>query len=157
MMTDRAFGIVAAILSFLFLAVAVPSITGDWQRGADARYFTVGPRFFPYIAGSLTLLFAVLLAIYPSNKGSNGALHDRAARNNVLLAMAITLAYVILLGVLGFTLTSVLALATFLIGYGERRWYFVAPIAVLMPVAIRYMFFRGFALELPLGYLGIPF
>lgn len=156
-MTDRAFGILAGILSLLFILVAVPSISGDWQSGADARYFTVGPRLFPYIAGALTLLFALLLIVKPSARDNGRELREPSARNNVLLAIGIALGYVALLDTLGFTLTSVLALAAFLIGFGNRTWWLIVPIAVALPVAVRFMFLKGFSLELPLGTLGMPF
>lgn len=156
-MSDRAFGVLAGILSVLFLAVAVPSISGDWQTGAGARYFTVGPRLFPYIAGALTLLFAVLLVVKPTMRDNASELRDPAARNNVLLAMAIALGYVALLGVLGFTLTSFLALFAFLVGFGNRNWLLIVPLCVVLPIAVRFMFLKGFALELPAGVLGLPF
>lgn len=157
MKTDRIFGIAASILSLLFLTIAVPGISGDWQSGADARYFTVGPRFFPYIAGSLTLVFGILIALSPPGQNKINAIKDPKARNNVLLALGLAFGYVALLEVLGFTPATVLALTAFFLSFDERRWYLIVPIAVGVPLVTKYAFMKAFMLELPPGLLELPF
>ena len=155
-MTDRLFGIVAGVLSLLFLLVAVPSIAGDWQSGPDARYFTVGPRLFPYIAGGLTLIFSIGIALRAAPDSRLKLFNSFEGRINVLMALAIALLFVVLLNVLGFVVSGVLALIAFLIGFGERRWYVVLPLGVGVPVFVKLVFTHAFALELPSGLIELP-
>lgn len=155
-MTDRYFGIVAGVLSLLFLLVAVPSITGDWQSGPDARYFTVGPRLFPYIAGTLTLVFAIAIALRPVPDSSLQLFNSSEARMRALMALGIALGFVMLLDVLGFVLAGVLALVAFLIGFGERSWYIILPLGVGIPILVKLIFIYAFALELPTGLVALP-
>ncbi len=157
MNTDRVFGIAAALLSLLFLAIAVPGISGDWQSGADARYFTIGPRFFPYIAGTLTLVFAILIAIHPSGGNKIKALTNPVARRNVILSLALSVGYVALLDIFGFILATAVALVAFFLTFGERRWFLIGSIAIGVPVATEYAFLKAFMLELPSGLLELAF
>lgn len=157
MKLDRYFGIGAAILSLLFLTLAVPSITGDWQQGNDARYYTVGPRFFPYIAGSLTLIFGLLIAVRPEGGGSFASLLDRDKRRNFLYAFGISIAYVALLDVIGFVIATIVSLVAFFLCFGERRWGWIVAIAIGVPILTKLFFLKGFMLELPTGIDGIPF
>lgn len=155
--TDRYFGIGAAILSLLFLTVAVPSISGDWQSGAEARYFTVGPRLFPYIAGTLTLIFGLLIALKPEGNNKFIAVSDPEKRNNFLRALGISVAYVALLDVLGFVIATILALIVFFLSFGEYRWGLILPIAIGVPVLTKLFFLKVFIMELPTGIEGMPF
>lgn len=157
MKTDRIFGSVSALLGLLFVFLAVPSITGDWQQGEQARYFTVGPRLFPYISGTLVTIFAVLIVLKPDGVHKlNDFLQPGAARK-ALFAIALAFAYVALLEPVGFIVASVLALFTFFIGFGERRWKLIVPIAVVVPIAVSAMFAGFFKVALPPGIFAISF
>lgn len=156
MKTDQIFGVASAVLALLFVVILVPSITGDWQQGEEARYFTVGPRLFPYIAGGLTLIFAVLIAVRPDGQNRFAAFSDPLVRRNVIFAIVLAAAYVALLETLGFILSSVLTLIAFFIGFGERRWYMVLPIAVAVPVVVLVIFAKFFKVTLPTGFLALP-
>lgn len=153
---DRVFGLVSALLATLFVTLAVPGISGDWQTGDEARYFTVGPRFFPYVAGGLMLLFSVLIALAPDGGSRIASLRAPGVARNVGTAMAIAIGYVALLDVLGFTLASILALTVFCLAFGERRWYVVLPLALIVAFATRVAFQELFLLELPTGRLAWP-
>jgi len=75
---------------------------------------------------------------------------------NVAAAMAIAIAYVTLLDILGFTIATVLALIAFCLSFGERRWYVVLPLALIVAVATQQAFLELFMLELPAGRLDWP-
>jgi putative tricarboxylic transport membrane protein len=151
---DRIFGLVSALLALLFVTIAVPGISGDW--GQDADYYTVGPRFFPYVAGSLLLVFAILIAVVPDGGSRIATLRAPGVARNVAAAMAIAIAYVALLDILGFTIATVLALIAFCLSFGERRWYVVLPLALIVAVATQQAFLELFMLELPAGRLDWP-
>ncbi len=157
MKTDRIFGCVSALLGLLFVFLAVPSISGDWQQGEQARYFTVGPRLFPYISGFLVTVFAVLIAIKPDGNNNIGDFLQPGAAKMAIFAIVLAFVYVALLEPLGFILAGVLALFTFFIGFGERRWKLIVPIAVVTPMAISAMFSGFFKVQLPPGLFAISF
>jgi len=149
--TDRAFGAVSALLAILFLVFAVPSISDEWRTGAEAHYFTVGPRLFPYVAGSLVLLCALLIALRPEGGNQLGAFRDRVARRNVLAGLGVAIGYVALLVPAGFTVSSLLAITAFCLIFGERRWYVVLPLAAVVAFGTPWVFLEFFYLELPAG------
>lgn len=151
MNVDRLFGAAVCILALLFLVFAVPTIPDDWQKMAGNEYFVVGPELFPNIGGGLCLLMGILIVLRPIDNHKLGRLADAGARRRVLFALALSFGYASLLNVLGFTLTSVVALAAFFIVFGERRWLIIVPMAILVPVVTKQVFLRVFMLELPLG------
>ncbi len=157
MKTDRIFGCASALLGLLFVFLAVPSITGDWQQGEQARYFTVGPRLFPYISGILVTIFAVLIVFKPDGGNKIADLLQPGAAKWAVFAIALAFVYVVLLEPLGFVIASVLALFTFFIGFGERRWTLIVPIALLVPMAVSAMFAGFFKVALPPGLFAISF
>lgn len=157
MKTDRIFGCASALLGLLFVFLAVPSITGDWQQGEQARYFTVGPRLFPYISGILVTLFAFLIAIKPDGDNKISDFLKPGAAKMAVFAIVLAFVYIALLEPLGFIIASVLALFTFFIGFGERRWKMIVPIAVVVPIAISAMFSGFFKVQLPPGLFAISF
>jgi putative tricarboxylic transport membrane protein len=157
MVTDRIFGAASAVLALLFIVFAVPSITGDWQQGQEARYFTVGPRLFPYIAGILVGVFAALIALRPDGENNIAGVRAPGALRNVSIAIGLSLLFVILLEPLGFIVASALALFGFLVGFRERRWTLIVPIALIAPMAIAAMFSVFFRVTLPTGIFALPF
>jgi putative tricarboxylic transport membrane protein len=155
MNVDRIFGAAVCILALLFLTLAVPSIPNDWQHNADA-YYSVGPRLFPYIAGTLCLLLGLGVIIHPEGHNKLSGLRDRKARGRVAASFALTLAYMALLDVVGFTLSTIIALVLFFTVFGERRWYVIVPMAVGVAVITKFVFLKFFLLELPTGLFDLP-
>jgi hypothetical protein len=151
MNVDRIFGAAVCVLALLFVLFAVPSIPDDWQKTAGNEYFVVGPELFPYIAGGMCLLMGVLIILRPMDNHKLGRLADAGARRRVFFTLLLSFGYAGLLSILGFTITSVLALAAFFIVFGERRWRIVVPMAVLVPVLTKQVFLHFFMLELPAG------
>ena len=156
-MPDRLFGGVVAILSLLFLVIAVPSIGDEWQSGAGAQYFSVGPELFPNIAAGLTLVLGVLIFMFAPADQKLELLTESDGRRSVGAAIAIAFFFVVLLEPLGFVIAGTLALTAFLLWFGERRWFVVAPIALLVPLFVYLVFLKGFALELPAGIVPVEF
>jgi len=151
MKVDRIFGVGICILALLFLTLAIPAIPDDWQKTAGSEYFTVGPELFPNIASGICLLMGALIVLHPADGHKLARLRDAAVRRRVLSALALSFGYAALLGFLGFTLTSILALFLFFVVFGERRWLIVVPMAVLVPIATKLVFLKFFMLELPPG------
>lgn len=155
MNVDRIFGASVCILALLFLTLAVPSIPDDWQHSAEA-YYSVGPRFFPYIAGALCLLLGIGVIVHPEGHNKMSGLRDGKARGRVLSSLGLTLGYVALLDVIGFTLATIVTLVLFFTVFGERRWYVIVPMAVGVAVVTKFTFLKFFMLELPAGLFDLP-
>lgn len=156
-MSDRIFGGTAALLALLFLIFALPTISGEWRTAVGAQYFTIGPRFFPTIAGALCLFLGLLIALRPGGGNNLEALRERAARWNVSALAGVSIAYAIALPYLGFVLASFLVLLILQPLFGVRRWYLVLAVALVTPLLIQQIFYRAFVLMLPRGVLGLPF
>lgn len=155
MNVDRIFGASVCILALLFLTLAVPSIPDDWQHSAEA-YYSVGPRFFPYIAGALCLLLGIGVIVHPEGHNKLSGLRDRKARGRVLASLGLMLGYVAILDIAGFTLSTIVTLVLFFTVFGERRWYVIVPMAVGVAVVTKFTFLKFFMLELPAGLFDLP-
>ena len=72
-------GLFFLVLAFLFGLFMVPTVGEDWQKtaGADVEFFTVGPRFFPYLSAGIMALLSLLLMIDSALKARSG---DRGSR-----------------------------------------------------------------------------
>lgn len=155
MNVDRIFGASVCILALLFLILAVPSIPDDWQHTAGT-YYSVGPRMFPYIAGTLCLLLGIGVILHPEGGNKLSGLRDRKAKWRVLASLGLTLGYVAILDLAGFTLSTIAALVLFFTVFGERRWFVVLPMAVGVAVITKFVFLKFFLLELPAGLFDLP-
>jgi len=144
-LSNRLFGAAVAVLSILFLAFAVPSID------PNSGYFAVGPKLFPSIASSLTLLLGVLIAMQKNGKTQVSALQEKGNAISLSWAIGITLAFIILLTQFGFVIAAFLTLATFMFVFGERRIKVVLPVAIGTPLMVHLIFLNAFSLELPSG------
>lgn len=156
MNVDRIFGAAVCILALLFLTLAVPSIPDDWQKAASSSYYTVGPQMFPYIAGTLCLVLGLGVIIHPEGHNKISALRDRKARWRVAQSLSLTVAYIIFLDLIGFTLSTVITLILFFTVFGERRWYVILPMAIGVAVFTKFTFLKFFMLELPTGMFDLP-
>lgn len=158
MHSDRAFGAAVCALSLVFLIFGVPTISNDWMSATGAQYFTVGPRLFPYVAGSLCLLFGAFIALGRRPAGATGAfLSDPGVRRRTLGLAVLAVAYVATLDVLGFVSASSLAMLVFMLGFGVRGWLLVLPVALLAPWLTALAFEHVLGLRLPQGIVPVPF
>lgn len=155
MNVDRIFGAAVGVLALLFLILAVPTIPDDWQHTAGT-YYTVGPRFFPYVAGTLCLLLGLGVIVRPEGHNKVSGLRDRKARWRVIASLVLTAGYMALLDIIGFTLSTVVALVLFFTVFGERRWFVILPMAIGVAVVTKFVFLRFFMLELPAGLFDLP-
>jgi Tripartite tricarboxylate transporter TctB family len=145
---DRLFGIAVCLLALAFVTLAVPSI----DAGEATAYYTVGPHLFPYLAGVLVLVLGALVAARPQHELPNMAgVRKAAGRRQVGALILLMLSYVAGVPLLGFTAASTAVLLLFLILFGERRWSVIAPLVLLGPLFVEFVFLRAFGLSLPDG------
>lgn len=153
---DRAFGIAVVVLSLAFVLFGVPTISEEWRQSGTTRYFTMGPRFYPYVAGFLCLLFGALIAIRPQVSLPDMIDLRSDARWRVPALIVIAFGYVGLIQIFGFVLASAAMLAIALVIFGVRQWYILLPVVILAPLAVKFLFLRAFSLVLPGGMFELP-
>lgn len=159
MQANRLFGLTVAALAAAFLILLVPGVDEPVQAATASDYFTVGARFFPYVAGGLCLVLGLLLGL----SGGLGA-HAPAERGaelrrllNVGLFMAIATIYPLTWEALGFLPATALALLVLLLAFGARSAPTILGVVVLVPVVLGWVFGRMMGVVLPDGPLGLGF
>ena len=138
------FGLMLGVL--IPLAVSVP---------AGVKLAALSPDFWPRrIAGGLVVL-GVLLAGQGiaglRRRSGRGRRFNRARLFRTGAAIAGLLAYYALVEPLGIVAASMVALPAFAWLYGERRTKVLAPLAVLLPLALYFFFTRLANIPMPLG------
>jgi len=114
---------------------------------------TPGPAFLPWLitAGWLVLSTALLVRglIDARGESTHGSGYRVPARGWAALAGFV--AYLVLLPMLGFVASSVAFFAGLMWLYGERNRILIVVTAILVPVALFYLFTAGFQILLPRG------
>lgn len=159
MQGERIFGLAVAALAAAFLILLVPGVQEPVQVAAAADYFTMGARFFPYVAGGLCLVLGLLLAL----TGGRGAAtpaepgEERERLLNVGLFMAISIAYPLTWDAVGFLPATALALLALMLAFGARSVPTILGVVVLVPLVLGWIFGRLMGVVLPEGPLGLGF
>lgn len=150
----------------IMLLLAVGYLVGSLfiREYGDAA---VNSRFFPQVLGSLLLVLSVLQIAFAIRKIVSPARDSAGPRKNadgeedtgrfslkVLLALVIILAYIFLLDILGFVLSSTLFLVaqtTLMAPRERRRPLFTLAVSAIFSVIVYAIFVYGFSLALPEG------
>jgi putative tricarboxylic transport membrane protein len=119
-----------------------------------------GPSFFPLILGAIMAAGALWLLIFPGKQEKSKRSPSGSSRWSRLLKAwrfflmwGLLIAYVFLLPVLGFVISSAVLLAVFFFLLGEKRWYLGIPISLVFTIGIYIAFAKGLQIRLPLGIL----
>jgi len=67
--------------------------------------------------------------------------------------MAIFISYYLLLEPLGIIISSALAIVSCSLMYGERRYKYLLPLAILLPIGLYLFFFKVASIPMPQGIL----
>lgn len=118
-----------------------------------------GPKFFPYISAAGIALFAILSMIFDgpkeSREGSKRYL-DKAGWIRMAIIMAEALAFVFLMGFIGFWFTSMIGTFVFIMTLkGEKKVniVFAVLLSIVLGCICYFGFTRGFKIPLPAGTL----
>lgn len=145
----RKFGAETWLAATLFAASAVLAIITPGQVTGESER-VVGPATLPLgLAVILALLSLLLLA---------GSVRRAPQPRGTLRSLAPVLVFTIGLGlyvaalpVLGYMLATVLLIVGLCLLFGERRWWAIAALAVLVPLALLLFFERFMIILLPGG------
>ncbi len=154
--------VLGVVLMATFALVWLVLIPHGVQVPKNIKIAALSPDFWPRIvtAGMVLLGAAVSVSgvfhqrrhgvatVAPSDDEKRAR---RMAAAKIIAAMVLLLAYYALVPLLGMVVASMLALPAFAAMYGERRWTILAPLAVLLPVAMYFFFTRVAGIPMPLG------
>ena len=108
----------------------------------------------PLLLGSIVAVLGAAVAMRRGESAPTTETSDPGARLRVWGTLFGLVAYALAFERLGFVVTTIVFLALFLIGFGERRWFVVAPVA-LGATGLTYGVFAGWLrVPLPPGILG---
>ena len=153
-------GLFFLLLSVLFGIFLVPTVGEDWRKtaGADVEFFTVGPRFFPYLCAGIMALLSTLLMVDSVLKIKSGAKRSRPPIHKeqlkpVLVFMGIGTIYIFSLSFLGVLIATPLCLIVFFWYFDLRKWAWILPLAVGITALIYICFEKLMMVPLPNGFL----
>ena len=143
------------LVAGLFMLVAAVVMWDNWQTGA--RWAEDGPQagYFPFRIGFIMFVASGVTFVTNLLAKSQDASHfvERSQLKLVLQVLVPTIIFVGLIGFLGIYLSAAIFIAFFMAWLGKYPVYKIAPVALLVPLAIFVMFEIWFLVPLPKGPL----
>jgi len=142
------------IVAGLFMAVATLVMYDNWRIGA--RWAEDGPQsgYFPFRIGAIMFIAsAVTFGVNLLGRTPTSNFVERSQVKQVLQVLVPTIVFVVAIGFLGIYVSSVLFIAFFMWWLGKYPIYKILPIALVIPIALFFMFEVWFLVPLPKGPL----
>ena len=135
----------AALLIYSLYHHNFDNNTSDWKTS---------PYLFPVLISVFGLLLTVSLIMDGVQELRSGEVKkkDTGSKKNlfgVLVLIAVSLAYYILLPILHFIAATIIFLAVLFVYLGERKWWKIALMSVITALAIYVLFGMGLNVRLP--------
>ena len=142
------------VVSGAFVALALVIMVDNWRIGA--RWGDDGPQsgYFPFRIG--VIMFIASAVTFVANaiaKTPSANFVERAQVVQVLQVFIPTVVYVVAIGYLGIYVASALFIFFFMWWLGKYPLYKILPVAILVPIALFFMFEVWFLVPLPKGPL----
>jgi len=157
---DLKIGLFFLSFSLIFAFLLVPTIQEDWAHSSKGRIqsYTLGPRFFPYLAAGLMGLLSIMLIVQNLRPHKLKINEDKLPpRKNefypVLAFMSMGMAYIIILPFIGVPLATPLCLFCFFWYFGNRNLTWILLFAMGVTVFIYGVFEKLMGIPLPMGIL----
>ena len=115
----------------------------------------LSPGIFPVLFGGVLLILSLNLIIKGFKTKDNSKeinkldIEKKLSFLNVTLVFIFSLSYLWVLNLFGFILPSMIYLLIFMFFIGEKRIYFLIPIAILTPLICYLIFSIGLGVNLP--------
>ena len=142
------------IVAGMFMAAAVLIMYDNWRIGA--RWGDDGPQagYFPFRVGAIMFIAsAVTFAVNLLARTPSANFVERSQFGRVLPVLLPTVVFVGAIGFLGIYLSAALFITFFMWWLGKYPIYKIVPIAILIPIALFFMFEVWFLVPLPKGPL----
>jgi hypothetical protein len=157
---DFRIGLFFLLLALLFGLLMVPTVGEDWREtaGVDVEFFTVGPRFFPYLSAGIMALLSALIIVDSALQVKSGSQVSRSPIRKeqlkpVLVFMGIGTVYILSLSFLGVLVATPLCLMVFFWYFDLRKWGWILPLAIGITALIYICFEKLMMVPLPKGFL----
>jgi integral membrane sensor domain MASE1 len=158
--TNLRIGLFFLSAALLFASLLVPTISEDWRQSKieEVEFFTIGPRFFPYLSAGIMALLSLLLifdGLLPRVPGPGEAqtTSPQPPLRPVLAFMGIGFGYIAVLPYLGVILATPLCLAVYFRYFEFHRWIWTLLLSIGVTVVIYYCFAKLMMVPLPMGFL----
>ena len=142
------------VVLVLGLALGAYSLISFYTATVQTRWI-MSPYLFPLLLSAFAILLSVSLfgeGRYEVSQARAGAAPAKPAAlklKNVLVVVLLGVAYYILTSLIHFIPASVIFLAALIWFMGERRWWLIAAVAVVMPLILYALFGLGLSVRLP--------
>jgi putative tricarboxylic transport membrane protein len=136
----------------LFMATACLIMYDNWRIGA--RWAADGPEagYFPFRVGVIMFIAsAVTFGVNLMARAPSANFVERSQLMLVLQVLVPTVVFVLTIGFLGIYLAAALFITFFMWWLGKYPLYKILPVAILIPVALFFMFEIWFLVPLPKG------
>ena len=147
------------LVSGLFIAVSCLVMYDNWRIGA--RWAADGPQagYFPFYIGVIMFIASAVTFVTHllGRPGGSENFVERSQLVQVFKVLVPTVVYVGLIWLIGLYVASAIFIAFFMWWLGKYPPYKIAPVAILIPVALFFMFERWFLVPLPKGPLEAAF
>jgi putative tricarboxylic transport membrane protein len=141
------------VVAGLLMAIAAIVMWDSWRIGA--RWASDGPQsgYFPFYIGLLLFLSSAVTFVINlvSRAPDYSNFVDRSQLKLVLQVLIPTAVFVFLIGYIGIYLAGALFIAFFMWWLGGYPIHKIAPVAILVPLALFVMFEIWFLVPLPKG------
>lgn len=145
--TDVVLGILAILVGVLYWALIPFAVPQEHAAmGVTGRFFPQFAAIMVAGAGAALVISTLIARSTGSAEAPPGITIDQLRR--VIPYIVITAVYILLIDVLGYLVSTVIALAVLLLFSGMRNWLQFAAVVVMIPAGL-YLLFR-FVLLVPL-------
>lgn len=149
---DSIAGLVLLIFSLIFIFY----ITPDQVEMHKSVAMALSPRLFCYLTGGLLAMLSVILILLSLKKGGLAATGETRQTSwtplfRGLLCTAIACAYAALAGLLGFFVSTALAMTVFLVYFGVKKWAGILLFLIIVLGFIYLLFVEALKVVMPDG------
>jgi hypothetical protein len=144
--------IMELVVAALFMALSTLIMYDNWRIGA--LWADDGPQagYFPFRVGAIMFMASAVTFILNLRAGAPSSnFVERGQLKQVFQVLVPTVVFVVSIGYLGIYLAAALFIIFFMWWLGKYPIYKILPIAVLVPVALFFMFEVWFLVPLPKG------
>ncbi len=143
----------AMALASAGLSVFMPYLIASGGITSAQDFLTLSPVFFPRLAFAVLAVLCLLYLLDAWRKGRYIRYAVDTGETTRILRGAkmivIIAAYSIFVAILGYGLSTLLMAAAIIFYLGIRQIWVIAPVAVLMPIVVRFVFERLLLISLP--------
>ena len=145
--------VVDLVVAAIFMALASVIMWDSWRLGATWGSDGPGAGYFPFRVGAIMFAASAITFIMKlrASGGEQEGFVDRSQLRLVMQVLIPTIVFVVAIAFLGIYVASAIFIAFFMVWLGKYPVVRVAPIAILVPIALFVMFEVWFKVPLPKG------